>query len=80
MNLCPTAKGDILTAESEGFVKKFSSRGKFLGLVGEAKLTGGCKNVAVAISPDNERVYFCDQPGSRVIILGLKKVGGTAAR
>jgi hypothetical protein len=38
-------------------------------------LTGGCKNVAVAVTPDAERVFFCDQPGSKVIILARKKPG-----
>lgn len=33
------------------------------------KLTGGCKNVAVAASPEGDQVYFCDLPGSRIIVL-----------
>ena len=73
MNCRVCASGDIITAESEGIVKRFSASGEFLGLVGYAKLTGGCKNVAVAASPKGDRVYFCDLPGSRVIILAAKK-------
>jgi hypothetical protein len=73
MNCRVCATGDILTAESEGIVKRFSATGEFLGLVGYAKLTGGCKNVAVAASPGLDRVYFCDLPGSRIIILEEKK-------
>jgi hypothetical protein len=73
MNLRATGQGDIITAESEGFVKRFSPKGEYLGFVGVAKLQGGCKNVAVAVSPDNQRIYFCDQPGSRVIVLAKKK-------
>lgn len=65
--------GEIFTAESEGVVKKWSSEGKFLSTIGIAKLTGGCKNVAVAASPKGDRVYFCDLPGSRIIILGEKQ-------
>jgi hypothetical protein len=74
MNCRVCASGDIITAESEGIVKRFSATGEFLGLVGYAKLTGGCKNVAVAASPKLDRVYFCDLPGSRIIILAAKNV------
>ena len=73
MNCRVCDNGDIYTSESEGIVKRFSASGEFLGLVGYAKLTGGCKNVAVAASPKGDRVYFCDLPGSRIIILAAKK-------
>ena len=70
MNVCCGPEGEILTAESEGIIRRFSLTGKYLGLVGRVSLTGGCKNVAVAASPDGERVYFCDLPGSRIIVMG----------
>jgi hypothetical protein len=73
MNLRATPKGDIVTAESEGFVKLFSGKGDFLALVGSVKISGGCKNVALAVSPDGQKIYFCDQPGSRVLVLAKKK-------
>ena len=79
MNCRLAANGDVYTAESEGIVKRFSAGGEFLGLVGYAKLTGGCKNVAVAASPKGDRVYFCDLPGSRIIILAAKKPAAAAA-
>jgi hypothetical protein len=69
MNCRITASGDVYTAESEGVIKKFNSKGEFVALIGTAKLTGGCKNVAVAASPDGDTVYFCDLPGSQIIIL-----------
>jgi hypothetical protein len=72
MNCRVDKQGFVYTAESEGVVKKFSEDGAFLALVGVAKLKGGCKNVAVAVSPDAKRVYFCDQPGSRIVILEPK--------
>lgn len=72
MNTRPCANGDILTAESEGFIKRFDSTGKFVGLVAHAPLSGGCKNVAVAATKDLRRVFFCDVPGSQVLILAQK--------
>ncbi|MCA9099398.1 MAG: hypothetical protein KDA36_13470, partial [Planctomycetaceae bacterium] len=71
MNVRATPNGDILTAESEGVIKRFSSKGEFQGEVGKCALTGGCKNVAVAVSPDNKFVYFCDQPGSQIVVLEM---------
>ncbi|HEY2250392.1 MAG TPA: hypothetical protein VGH74_05000 [Planctomycetaceae bacterium] len=70
MNVCCGPTGEILTAESEGIIRRFSVTGKYLGLVGRVSLTGGCKNVAVSASPDGEGVYFCDLPGSRIIMMG----------
>lgn len=73
MNLRASSKGDIFTSESEGFVKRFSAAGDFLGVVGKVNISGGCKNVAIAASPDDERIFFCDQPGGRIFILAKKK-------
>ena len=73
MNVRVGGKGDVFTSESEGYVKRFSSTGEFIGVVGKVNISGGCKNVAIAASPDDEHVYFCDQPGSRIFILARKK-------
>ncbi|HLJ10552.1 MAG TPA: hypothetical protein VKU82_05150 [Planctomycetaceae bacterium] len=70
MNLCIGPEGQIFTAESEGIIRRFSASGEAMGMVGKVTLSGGCKNVAVAVSPDGENVYFCDLPGSRIIVLG----------
>jgi hypothetical protein len=70
MNVCFGPEGQILTAESEGIIRRFSPTGDYLGLVGRVALTGGCKNVAVSATADGERVYFCDLPGSRIIVMG----------
>ncbi len=64
--------GDILTAESEGIIKRFGPSGEFKGIVGAVSISGGCKNVAVGTNADASRVYFCDQPGGRVMILAQK--------
>ena len=50
MNVRVGTNGDIFTAESEGLIKRYSAKGEFLGLVANAPLTGGCKNVAVAVT------------------------------
>jgi hypothetical protein len=73
MNVRTTAAGgDVLTAESEGIVKRFSAAGEFRGVVGTVSIEGGCKNVAIGTSPDGDKVYFCDQPGSRFFVLARR--------
>ena len=72
MNLRVDKSGEVFTAESEGIIKRFSAKGEFLGTVAKVALTGGCKNVALAATPDASRIYFCDQPNSQVIILAKK--------
>jgi hypothetical protein len=69
MNVRSGANGDIFTAESEGIIKRFSSNGDFVAMIGHRPLSGGCKNVAVASSPDGKEVYFCDQPGQQIVVL-----------
>lgn len=69
MNVCFGPEGQILTAESEGIIRRFSATGEPLGLVGHVPLTGGCKNVALAASNDGAKIYFCDLPNSRIIVL-----------
>jgi hypothetical protein len=72
MNICFGSGGEVYTAESEGFIKRFTKEGSFLGVVGQAKVSGGCKNVAIGISPDGERAYFFDLQGSRICVLNRK--------
>jgi hypothetical protein len=73
MNVKECGGGDILTAESEGIIKRFGPTGEFKGVVGAVPISGGCKNVAIGANADVSRVYFCDQPGSRVLILAKKE-------
>lgn len=72
MNVRCCSSGDIFTAESEGIVKRFSAKGEAQGIVAMTKLTGGCKNVAVASNADGSRVYLCGQPNSQVVIFAKK--------
>lgn len=69
MNLCFGPEGEVITAESEGIIRRFSAKGEPLGLVGRVTLTGGCKNVSVAASSDGQKIYFCDLPGSKIVVL-----------
>jgi hypothetical protein len=62
----------VLTAESEGIVKRFSAAGEFRGVVGTVGVEGGCKNVAIGHSPDGDKVHFCDRPKSRYFVLARK--------
>jgi hypothetical protein len=72
MNIRANGVGDIYTAESEGVIKRFGPSGEFLETAGVVKLTGGCKNVAVAVSADAKKIYFCDLPGSKFHVLEKK--------
>ena len=72
MNLCFGSNGEVLTAESEGYIKRFTKEGSFLGIVGQAKVSGGCKNVTINLSPSGEKAYFFDLQGSRIVILNQK--------
>jgi hypothetical protein len=73
MNIRANGAGDIYTAESEGVIKRFSPSGEFLETAGVVKLTGGCKNVAVAVSADAKKLFFCDLPGSKFHVLEKKE-------
>jgi hypothetical protein len=72
MNVRASGVGDVYTAESEGIIKRFGPSGEFLETVGVVKFGGGCKNVAVAVSSDASKLYFCDQPGLKFHILEKK--------
>jgi hypothetical protein len=68
-----TTSGDVFTAESEGVVKRFSPAGKFLEVAGTVDISGGCKNVAIGVSAKGDKIFFCDQPGSKIHILSVKE-------
>jgi len=82
MNLCFDGDGVIYTAESGmGRVKRFSTDGEFLGLVGyvgvqrfnrASGLAASCSNIAIAATPDGERVYVMDFQNNKIRVLKKK--------
>jgi len=79
MNLCFDGEGVLYTAESGlGRVKRYTSDGRFLGLVGyigverfslAGDLAASCSNIAIAVTPDGGRVYVMDFKNNQVRIL-----------
>lgn len=49
MNVRCIEDKEILVAEASiGHIKRYTPTGEFLGLVGTAKIAGGCKHLAIA--------------------------------
>ncbi len=61
--------GTLYVAESDGTVKRFSTDGEFLGLVGKANVEAGCKSSIVAAAPGGDRVYYFDVQNSAICVL-----------
>lgn len=62
--------GDKLyVAESDGSVKLFSLDGEYLGLVGKAKVSPGCKSSIVEVLPGEDKVYYFDVEQSAICVL-----------
>ncbi len=82
MNLCVDSEGTVYTSESGlGRVKRFSPEGEFLGLVGytgvERFERGGphaasCSNIAIAVTPEGDRVYVMDYTKNVIRVLQRK--------
>ncbi len=79
MNLCFGPGGELYTAESGlGRIKRYSPRGRYLGLVGHAgvdrfnragRLAASCSNIALAVNKDGSRVYVLDFKNNIIRIL-----------
>jgi hypothetical protein len=70
MNVRCCENGDVLTAESSiGHIKRFSSKGEFLGFVGTAPIGGGCKHVAIAHDTVSDRYFMFNQDRSCISVL-----------
>ena len=79
MNLCFDKGGDLLVSESNGQVKHFTAKGKFVEVTGVARVQPGCKNSAVKVSPDGEQVYYIDVHKSEILILARGKTDTSAS-
>lgn len=78
MNLCFTADGALLAAESNGVVKRFTQDGEFQNTVGVASVPEGCKNSAIGISSDGDRVYYIDIRHSKILMLARSDSSGVS--
>lgn len=76
MNLCFSKAGNLFVSESNGTVKHFTPEGKYLGLVGVAKVEAGCKNSCVAVNADESRLYYIDIDHSKIIVLSREEPTG----
>lgn len=70
MNIRVCSNGDVLTAESSiGTIKRFDANGKLLGNIGKAKISGGCKHVALAHDEQRDRYYMQYEDASTICVL-----------
>jgi hypothetical protein len=61
---------EILVAESSiGHIKRYSPAGDFLGLVGTAKIAGGCKHVAIAKDSQRDWYFMMNTAGNNIAVL-----------
>ncbi len=73
MNVCFSGSGDVFTAEaSTGRIKRFSPEGTFLAYVGDVELVPGCKNVSIAVSPNDDTVYMLDLTRNHIAVMQPK--------
>jgi hypothetical protein len=70
MNVRCCANGDVLTAESSiGDIKRFNADGELLSYIGRAKISGGCKHVAIAWDEKLDRYYMMNVSDSSICVL-----------
>ncbi len=70
MNIRCCSNGDILTAESSvGHIKRFSADGTFQAYIGKAKISAGCKHVAVAWDEQRDRYYIMNVDQNSICVL-----------
>jgi DNA-binding beta-propeller fold protein YncE len=82
MNVCFDAAGRLYTAESGlGRIKTYSIDGELIDLVGYvdtqrfrrgSAMASSCSNMALAASPDGERVYVMDYQNNKIRVLQRK--------
>ena len=79
MNVAFGPKGSVYTAEStSGRIKRYSTDGELLELVGSVDLVPGCKKVAIAVGPGGDRVYMLDQTRDHIVVMEREGLGEQA--
>lgn len=70
MNVVCTSTGEILTAESSiGKIKRFNQEGELVGVVGKARIGGGCKHVALGFDESRNRYYVQYEDKNSICVL-----------
>lgn len=70
MNVRCCDNGDIITAESSvGAIKRFNKDGELIGVVGKAKIGGGCKHVSVAFDAKRDRYYMMNVDKDHICVM-----------
>ena len=78
MNVTCCRNGDIITSESTvGNIKRFSADGEYLGLVGKASISGGCKHVAVSFDEQRNRYYTMNIDKGHICVLEQQQTDAT---
>ncbi|MCA8987296.1 MAG: hypothetical protein KDA78_06630 [Planctomycetaceae bacterium] len=81
MNVYITKDGQVYTSESNvGRVKRFSASGEYQELIGSVDLVPGCKNVSIAVTPDQSRIYMMDMTRSHIIVMDRNEVPRVSAK
>ncbi len=70
MNVRAISDKEILVAESSiGHIKRYTNDGEFLGLIGTARIAGGCKHVAIAKAVDRDWYFMMNTAGNNIAVL-----------
>ena len=71
MNVRMLENGDVLTAESSiGWIKRFNKQGELVGIVGKARIGGGCKHCSMGYDAKSDQYYMMAQDANGICVLG----------
>ncbi len=70
MNIRCLGNDEVLTAESSiGSIKRYTKDGTYLGLIGTARIGGGCKHVALAVDTKRNWYFMMNQNSNNIAVL-----------
>jgi hypothetical protein len=73
MNVAFGPENTVYTAEaSSGRIKRYSTTGELLELVGNVDIVPGCKKVSIAVNKDGSRVYMLDITRTHIVAMTRK--------